>query len=231
MEKIDDFLDISQLKNQVKLAVMVSNLFSVNELIDLIDSLCNINIYNQDNTDRIEILLDKFYSNDKNVQLLDILLINKDPSIRYIILRIKNKSYFQTDFKFKYCNNLKGYLYIIFAKAINFLNYRSYGDTIYIYNNIVNNFAMELSKNNSIKVLEELRKMINYVSNEIDTLDDKVFEFSIEEFKYRLIAKSSIIRFEFEINNMVYYYYLKKTEIGLSTLHLIIEIAINSKFN
>ena len=78
MERIDDFLDISQLKNQVKLAVMVSNVFELNELIDLVDSLDNIDIYNhenQDNMDRIEILLDKFYNNDKNVQLLDIFFI------------------------------------------------------------------------------------------------------------------------------------------------------------
>lgn len=231
MNKVDDFLDISQLKNQVKLAVMITTVFTITDLIDLMDSLENINIYDLGNkdTDKVEILLDKFYTNEKNVQLLDIFLMDKN--IRYIILRVKNKSYFQSDFKFRYCGNLKEYLYIIFAKAINFLNYKSYGDTSYIYNNIINNFAMELSKNNSIKVLEELRSAVNYISNEIEEVKDDTFEFCIEEFKYRLIAKLSIIKFEFESNNKIYYYYLKRTEIGLSTLHLIIEIAINSKFN
>lgn len=225
------YLDLSLLKNQNTIATKLAFSFTIEELEQI--SIKNISFASskRDISQPINSVYVKKFEDDKTFEILDILVINVYPPIRFINIRFIKGEYFQMDFKCKYSKKISSYLNFVIANAINFLKYRSEHDYFLIKGHIYDNFSKMLSKQISLGGLEELRFICSYfnTNTEILTSDNYSFNFTIEDVKFDLSTTPDLIRIGFEGKKKSDYIFLYRNKIGISSINLIVEKTIKIK--
>lgn len=220
------YLDISLLKNQNIIALKFSELFSVEEL-ETFDFNNSEISSKRDVSQPVKVVFTKEFD-DRSVQVIDTMLLDIFPSVRYIDIRFAQGDYFQLDFRCKYSKKIINHLMIIIARAINFSMHKSKQDKFIVKGNIINNFSKQLAKEvKSLDTLRELKFISEYISNNNSILIDNNFKFNFEVdgIKFKVITDANTIRFEFNKEDSIHYIYFVKNKIGVSSISLIIEKA------
>ena len=236
----DKLYDLSLIKSQNEIATHIGRLFTIEELesidIELDTFFLAGNVSNSNGKSEIEISLYsiEFKNNDKNkkFEILEVIITNKNPIEIYMDIRISEGEYLDMDIKCKKDDHSIIHINTILAKALNFAKHRSFFDLFFMNKHIVDNFADKLSKKLPIEQLEELRIVAEYAISDKNILisTDYHKEFEITGIKYIIDSwKFNMIKFQFSIDNTTDYILLPKTKIGISTISLIIEQAINLK--
>lgn len=224
------YTDISLSKNQNTIAVLLSTIFSLKELEELIVEFRKIKNYKKENNDIINIMINKEFEKDRRIQLIDMICIKKESDIclNFVDLRITSKDFFQIDFKFKHSKKLYYHLIFTVVRAINYIKYKSSTDLNINRSNILNNFANELAKVASPELLEEARYQIHFINNDANILknEENEFNFKLADIEFKIISFPEILKFEFIKNDKSKYILLEKTNIGKSYITLLIEKAI-----
>lgn len=227
-DKKEYYIDMSLMRNQYKVANIISGLLSLEEL----ESLIQLKSSFYENTKRdysipiitiIDRDLEKY-----NFKILDIVTVNKE---RFIDLRISLGKAFQIDFKMKRTKNTKYYIASACAAAINFIKYKDKYDQFIIKPNIINNFADLLSSFVDMDTLEELKYVSDLIMIDKDIIekDSNEFKFSTNNIDFKVITDFNIIKFEFKSGDKSDYIYLSKNKVGISNIALIINRAIKNK--
>lgn len=228
--------DLALIKNQNDLAIQLASLFTLEELL-LID-LDNISVPN--NCYNINVLYKKDYkdkNNDiKTISILDLQLTESTINVksnRYIFIRYQSNNC-QIDFKYRYSKTIIKYIALSIKKAINFINFRTPGDSKIIKKNIVYNAAEVLSSKYKLEVLEEINYIIYDITSKKDICETG-FEYSksisdtitvaIETMEYFIVFGI----YDSSSNDLPFLFLVDKKIVGLSTLSVLSETSINNK--
>lgn len=217
----DNYINLSYIKDQNELAVNLSNLFSINELIYI--KLDEVNIKPRDINKIQEIYYEKEFSESKKVfKIIDTMILDNYPAKRYIILRITISNKIQVDFKCKYSKNIIKYIAQTLAKCYNYLLWKNDNDIKIIKSHIMGNILDIVSKFDID--FGELKFILNYlfIQYENDGLLD--YNFSISNYDFEVKSNNlDIVRFGFKSNNEWKYVFLQNNNVSISNINFIID--------
>lgn len=231
MNNLQEYIELSLIKNQNNVAICLSEFFSIKELEKI--NLSNISYNPRENKDNIVNILynKKFNETNHQIQILEILSNDQFPSKRYLDIRLLSGKRFQIDIKCKISRKIISYLNIIVAAALNYSNYKSEYDKVFIRKNIINNFSKEFSKDASLEALEEIKIILDYINNDGHP-DNYTYEFKIENIDMKIIfsefgyIKLDYINTDTDIHK---YIYCRENKTNMSNLSLIVEKALGNK--
>jgi hypothetical protein len=226
-----NLIDLSLVKNQNELAIKIANFFTRDEF-RIID-LTKLHKSENRGIDEIEYLhYYKKLSTDKELKIIDMLLLDASPVSRYIIIRLINGPE-QLDFKCYYAKNMVKLLNSLFIRAYNYKCWKSDGDEKIIKSKIINNFSNKLSSELTKEELEEIKFVITYLTDQGKIKNDTDFnyDFCIGKYEFNIESNDAgLIRFSYKVKKDPYFnsIYFTTTETGLANINLIIEEALNN---
>lgn len=226
-----NLIDLSLVKNQNELAIKIANFFTRDEF-RIID-LTKLHKSENRGIDEIEYLhYYKKLSNEKELKIIDMLLLDAHPVSRYIIIRLINGPE-QLDFKCYYTKNMIKLLNSLFIRAYNYKCWKSDGDEKIIKSKIIKNFSDKLGSDLSNEELEEIKFVLNYLTDQgkINNNTDFNYDFAIGNFEFSVESNDvGLIRFSYKEKKTPYFnsIYFTSTETGLANINLIIEEALNN---
>ena len=226
-----NLIDLSLVKNQNELAIKIANFFTRDEF-RIID-LTKLHKSENRGIDEIEYLhYYKKLNTDKELKIIDMLLLDAHPVSRYIIIRLINGPE-QLDFKCYYTKNMVKLLNALFIRAYNYKCWKSDGDEKIIKSKIINNFSNKLSSELTKEELEEIKFVITYLTDQGKIKNDTDFnyDFCIGKYEFNIESNDAgLIRFSYKEKVTLYFnsIYFTTTETGLANINLIIEQALNN---
>jgi hypothetical protein len=228
-----DYISISSVKNQNKIALKLTEFFTIDELNYLDFSSLQYPVKNREINDIISIFYNATFKSEKAIQLIDVLILDEFPIARYIDIRLMQGKKFQIDIKCKYTNKSIYYLSIILAKAVNFSNYKNNNDKTYRKNNIIDNYCNKVSKLvANKKYLDDVEFILDYIVYDDSILlnDNFEYDFCVDNLQFYISIKLSCIKLNIqEINTKENYsIYILRNKIGLNDILLIIEKIIKA---
>lgn len=225
----NDFIDLSLMKNQNKLAVKISNFFTAEELLYI--NLSNLEKANRD-INEIDYLYyhKKFDGTNNEIKLIDTLILDTYPALRYVTIRLYVKEFEQTDFRCKYNKNILKQLNLVFAKACNYKHWKSVEDNSIIRNHILTNFSKKITEYIDEEILEETKFVINYLISDgsIKNNNNFYYDFSINKIDFHVESNSlGIVKFGFKREKDFYYNIIQfqKTDTGISYIIFVLQQA------
>lgn len=228
-----DFIDLSLLKNQNDLAVKIANFFDKDEI-----SCINLsNLEKAENRDIEEIqylYYNKKFEGGKELKIIDTLIIDTFPAARYITIRLSYKEQEQIDYKCRYCKNILIQLNIVFAKAYNYLYWKSDDDNKILKPHILSNYSNKLAKSLSATTLEEAKFVINCLITDgsIKNNNNFSYDFSISGIDFHVESNSlGVVKFGFREAKAIYFNTINfaKTDTGISYIIYVLEEAEKNK--
>ena len=225
-----EYIDLSLIKNQNKLAVMISNFFDKDEL-NCID-LSKIEKSNR-NLDEIQyIYYNKKFESGKSIKIMDTLILDSYPAARFVTVRLEIGEMVQLDYKCKYCKNIIEQLNGLFGKINNYKYWKSEKDDKIIKSHIMSNYSNRMKKDLSEEELEEVKFIITYLINDGSIKNDNNFkyDFGVGDFSFDIESNSvGIIKFSYKNKKDIYWnrIFLDKNNVGLSNINLLIQQALN----
>ena len=147
----NDYIDISLARNRSNIAIIIASILSLEELEYFITIEDDIAINNKRDLSIPAENIIYFTINGKIIKLLDIVSIDKYPTIRFIDFRILIGNAMQLDFKIKHNKNIRYYINSLIIEAINFGKYKNKYDKKISKANIINNFSKLLANNVSLE--------------------------------------------------------------------------------
>jgi hypothetical protein len=226
MEVIDDdYINISSNRVQNIIAYQLSKIFDLDEL-----KLINISDIKyppkREIKDTHNVFLSLQFESGNKFELVDVLLMNVYPPIRYLDIRIYRGKKVQIDLKCKYNDSILKYVDIILAKSINFSMYFK-SDVEITTSTILSNYSKELETYNSKDNLKELKFIIAYEKDNIIEKQYYYNEFKIGETNFIISSISNLIfKFEFKKDNISRFIFLQKNKTGIHYLNSCIINAI-----
>jgi len=223
----NNYINLSYIKDQNELAVNLSNLFSIDELINI--KLEEINLKPRDINKIEEIYYEKEFTESKKVfKIIDIMILDNYPAKRYIVLRISIKNKVQIDFKCRYSKNIIKYIAQTLAKCYNYLLWKNDNDTKIIKSHIMTNISNTISKFNID--FNELKFILNYLFIQYENNELLDYDFSISNYEFEVKSnKLNIVKFGFKIDDNWKYVFLQNNNITISNINFIIDELIGEK--
>ena len=231
----DDYLHISLQKNQNEIAVHFANFFKIHELESM--DLREITYPEKSDIEKsFTVFYDKIFPNsDRRIQLIDIILVKNGSADRYMDIRMFRGKAIQMDIKCKYDEEMMNHLLIIWAKAINFEKYKDAYDKNINQNHVLNNFAIRIvALDNSMHSVDDSKYIINYVTTNKEVLINDNFDkqFIVNNCIYAMqVYSKEILRISVSnaITKNIEYMYIRRDNIGLSNITIILEKALRYK--
>ena len=225
-----EYIDLSLIKNQNKLAVMISNFFEKDEL-ELID-LSKIEKSNRDIDEIQYIYYNKKFENDRSIKIIDTLILDSFPAARYVTIRLEVGDMIQLDYKCRYNKNIISQLNALFARMYNYKNWKSEKDDHIIRSHIIQNYSNSMKKDLSSEELEEVKFIIIYLVNDGSIKNDNNFnyDFSIGNFNFNITSNPmGIVKFSYKNKKDVFWkkIFVNKNDVGISSIELMIQQALN----
>lgn len=224
-----DFIDLSLVKNQNKLAKKIANFFTKDEL-NYID-LSKLEPDDRDLGDIQYIYYSKTFENKKSLKIIDTLILDRYPAIRYVTIRLSIGDEEQLDYKCKYTKNIINILNVLFARIYNYKFWGNDEDHI-IKSRIMAEYANKLRSKLTNEDLEEVKFVLTYLINDGSIKRDNEFNynFGIGPHQFNVSSNSvGILIFSFkekdEINwNKIYF---AKSNTGVSNIQFVVQKALN----
>lgn len=232
MNKSDELLDLSLIKTQNKIALLLKEFLSIEELEDVIESKILMDYKRDVNEIKYIVYSNVFEKSNTKVELLDIMILDSVPAKRFMDYRVSKGNQYQIDIKYHYSKKQFFYWYNIIAKAINYIKYKSPTDININNKNIINNFSNILSKYIKDKEsIEEARLLMEYINGDENILDlDKPFmyNFTISNIKYQITTNEyGLIKFSFIVDEKINSIYFSRNKIGISNVCLVLTKVLN----
>lgn len=224
----NEYLDLSLQKNQNELAVKISNFFDKDEALTI--DLSNLEKANR-SVDEIQYLYyTKKFPSGKEVKIIDTLLLDRFPAIRYVTIRLSYKEQEQLDYNIKFNKNILKQLNIVFAKMCNYMYWASNGDNAIIRSHILENFSKHMQLDISSETLEEAKFVINCLISDGSIKSDNnfVYDFSISKIDFHVESNTlGIVKFGYKLTTGVIYNMINfvKTDTGISYILYVLEQA------
>ena len=225
-----NLIDLSLVKNQNELAIKIANFFTRDEF-KIID-LTKLHKSENRGIDDIEYIhYYKKFNNEKELKIIDMLLLDASPVSRYIIIRLINGPE-QLDFKCYYAKNMVKLLNALFTRAYDYKCWKSDGDEKIIRSKIIKNYSDKLGSDLSKEELEEVKFVLSYLTDQgkINNNTDFNYDFGIGKFEFNIESNDvGLIRFSYKEKVTPYFnsIYFTTTETGLANINLIIEQALS----
>lgn len=226
-------VDISSVKNQNELAIQAANYFSIEDLEKI--NLESITLLNKrEVTDKFNTLYQVTLENDLVFQIIDVLFIEKYPVERFTYLRFKKDNEVKLDIKCRQHKSNIEFINLILSKAKNFKMHSNENDEFIVMRNLINNFSKKISNIISLETLTEIKQVTSFLSDELAILDHPEEKTHSVHSKECTVALDIILNtFKFTVTNTEteesYYMYFMFNKIGLSSIHLCIEKALQYK--
>ena len=230
----NNLIDLSLVKNQNELAIKIADFFTKDEF-RIID-LSQLHRSGNRNINEIEYMYYyKRFDENKELKIIDMLLLDIYPATRYIIIRLIDGPE-QIDFKCRYTKNMVKLLNAVFVRAYNYKCWKSDEDDKIIKSKIMKNYTDKLKSDLNKEEIEEVKFVLSYLTDQgkIKNNNDFNYDFCIGKFEFNLESNSAgLIKFSYREKKTIYYnsIYFIKTNTGLSNINLIIEQALNDTEN
>lgn len=229
-------IDLNLPKYEREIAISLSRYFDENDLLQIqFNDLClNFNsIINQERNNQNKLLYYYQSNTSKNTfSLIRSIDLSKNLIDYFIILELKS-DFTEARIKCKIVDNIGSILNIIIGDSLNYINFGDITSNIYNKKQIMDKFSKILAKYCSLNNLFSARDKIsndiidydkmldpticNYETSFVE--DDVTFEFN--NFRF------DTIYFGIKFNNISHYIYLNKSQVGFSSIYLMIDKAIN----
>lgn len=225
-----EYIDLSLIKNQNKLAVMISDFFTKEEL-ESID-LSKIEKSNRDLDEIQFIYYNKQFEGGKSIKIIDTLILDSYPAARYVTVRLEIGEMVQLDYKCKYCKNIINQLNVLFGKVYNYKYWKSEKDDHIVRSHIIYNYSKNMKRDLTEEELEEVKFIIVYLVNDGSIKNDNNFDydFSIGNFNFNIKSNPvGIVRFSYKNKKDIKWnkIYVNKNDVGIASIELIIQQALN----
>ena len=225
-----EYIDLSLIKNQNKLAVMISDFFTKEELESM--DLSKIEKSNRDLDEIQFIYYNKQFEGGKSIKIIDTLILDSYPAARYVTVRLEIGEMVQLDYKCKYCKNIINQLNVLFGKVYNYKYWRSEKDSQIIRSHIIRNYSESMKSDLTEEELEEVKFIIIYLVNDGSIKNDNNFDydFSIGNFNFNIKSNPvGVIRFSYKDKKDIKWnkIYVNKNDVGIASIELIIQQALN----
>ena len=225
-----DYIDLSLIKNQNKLAIIISEFFDKDEL-DCID-LSKLEKCNRDINEIQYIYYYKEFEDGKSIKIIDTLIMDAFPVLRFVTIRLEYNKMMRFDYRCNYSKNIINQLNLLFARVYNYKCWKADGDDHIIKSHIIKSFSDKMKKDLSSDQLEEAEFVITYLISDGSIKNDNEFDynFSIEEFDFNILSNSvGLIKFSYKskINSYWNSIFFTKTDTGISNIALLIRQALN----
>lgn len=224
-----DFIDLSLVKNQNKLAMKLANFFTKDEL-NCID-LSKLEPNDRELGEIQFIYYTKTFENKKSLKIIDTLFLDRYPAIRYVTIRLSIGDEEQLDYKCKYSKNIINILNVLFARVYNYKFWGNNDDHI-IKSRIISEYANKLSSKLSIEDLEEVKFVLTYLITDGSIKKDNEFyyDFGIGPHLFNITSNSvGILIFSYKEKDDINWnkIFFAKNDTGVSNIQLVIQKALN----
>jgi hypothetical protein len=225
-----EYIDLTLIKNQNKLAEKIANFFTEDEIYFI--DISKIEKSNRDLDEIQYIYYSKTFDNNKSIKIIDTLILDSFPATRYVTIRLSIGEKEQLDYRCNYSKNIITLLNILFARVYNYKFWKLKDDDHIIKAHILNNYADILRSKLSGEELEEVKFVLTYLINDGSIKNDNEFyyDFGIGDFEFNMFSNSAgIISFAYKEKEAIRWnkIFFAKTDTGLSNIGLIIQKALN----
>ena len=169
----NDYSDLSLIKNQNELVTRLSKILTIEEIKQI--NLSNLKYNRPINDIQYTYYEKEFKESKKEFKIIDTLILDIYPPIRYISIKIFISNSLNIEFKYKYTKNFIKNIAMSIDKTYNYMIWKDKRDEKYYKGHIINNFSKFLSKLNK-ETLEELKFIINYLTKDGSIKDKKEME-------------------------------------------------------
>jgi hypothetical protein len=225
-----EYIDLSLVKNQNELAIMIANFFDKDE-IRVID-LSKLEKVNLDLDEMQYIYYNKKFEGGKSIKIIDTLILDRFPAARYVTIRLEIGEMVQLDYKCKYNKKIIEQLNILFARIYNYKYWKRDDDDHIIKSHIMNRYSDEMRKIFSNEELEEIKFVITYLINDGSIKNDNDFnyDFGIGGYEFNIESNPvDLVKFSYKDKKDVYWntIFFIKNDTGISNILLLIQEALN----